>query len=89
MKPILIVRTDVSAKDKEKLTKEGYLVIVSDRTDAVHPAPQPEIRLDTSMTFTTCISCAERIYMSKERVANLRLHKNSFYCSQGHSQFYK
>lgn len=85
-KKIIITKPGtLSAKDKEKLTKDGHLVIS-------HPDPHLGIVIkefgESQYTFTNCYKCGERIYLLDERMSALKHKKATFYCSHGHSQSY-
>lgn len=86
IKQLIVVKPGtLSAKDKEKITKAGHVVIE-------HPEPHViqyknfEQEEYLPYIYCNCYKCGERIYLLKERDAQLRRTKNSFFCSQGHSQ---
>lgn len=81
---IMVVKPrSLSAKDKEKLTKAGNMVIEHPSPgDIVYKAPEEHL----PYVFTNCASCGDRIYMLRERLTALRANKKTFWCSQGHGQ---
>lgn len=84
---ILIHPNSISSKDKEKLTKLGNVVI---ETANLSDISFRVIETVNSLTFeyTNCITCGDRIYMTKERFVALKLSHELFFCPQGHSQKY-
>lgn len=83
-KTIIAIKPDtLSAKDKEKLTKAGYIVIT-------HPDPYMGIVFKdmnkTEYEHINCYKCGERIYLLPERLSALKSNRVTFFCSQGHSQ---
>jgi hypothetical protein len=86
-KELIIVRPGtLSAKDKEKLTKAGKLVIEHENPTSIIYRSN---LVEQEYVFTNCHRCGERIYVLKERLTALIEAKNTFYCSHGHSQQYK
>lgn len=88
MKQIIVVKPGtLKPKDKEKLSKDGNIVIE-------HPEPHGGLAFKNfeeapPMTFTNCYTCGERIHMTNERNLALITSKVAFYCSHGHRQVYK
>jgi hypothetical protein len=83
-KQIIIVKPKtLSPKDKEKLTKDGNVVI--EHPNAAEVVFRQVVE-QLPYVVTNCATCGERIYMLSERVAVLRTNKKNFYCSQGHCQ---
>lgn len=85
-KKLIIVKPNtLSPKDKEKLTKKDYIVIE-------HPLPS-EFKVLPSQDVVTyktinCASCGDRIYLTEERLKALKENNYSFYCPQGHQQWF-
>lgn len=81
-KIIIVKPGTLKAKDKEKLTKAGNVVVE-------HPEPYTVKFLEKSngdtLTYTNCYTCGERIYMLSERLKALTASKVGYYCSHGHS----
>lgn len=93
MKQIIIVKPKtLSAADKQKLSKEGNLVIE-------HPIPSEVLIKNDAIkhyiengnhyVYTNCYSCGDRIYVTQERLTALKAARETFYCSHGHPQCYK
>jgi len=80
MKDIIIVHDGtLSQRDREKLSKNGSVVVECKDPSKItfKPIPLP-------YTFLNCYTCGDRIYITEERLAALRINGKIFYCSQGH-----
>lgn len=87
MKPIIIVKPkSISSKDKEKLSKDGNIVIEQENSTSLSFR---QLKTESELIFELCITCAERIYMTREKREILLTYKRTYYCSQGHSQCFK
>lgn len=85
-KKVLFIKLgSISRNDKAKLTKAGYVVIMSSVDDPiiVQKSEPPHL------IFTNCYSCGERVYMTEERLTALKENGKGFYCSHGHSTAFK
>lgn len=85
-KIIIAVKPDtLSSKDKEKLSKAGFIVIT-------HPEPDLGIVFKEinkqDYEHINCYKCGERIYLLPERLSALKKNGITFFCSQGHLQSY-
>lgn len=81
-------KSSLNPKDKEKLTKAGYLVIESDNPSAAvwfHKEPEPKPVLKS----TICIECGCRIYLTEDQYDQRKAYKKTFYCINGHDQVFK
>src|SRR5688572_13236539 len=83
-KVLFIKRGSISSRDKAKLTKEGYVVIMSSVADPIiiQKADPP------NLVFTNCYTCGERIYMTDERLTALKQSHEGFSCTYGHSSIF-
>lgn len=82
-KQIIIIKPkSLSDKDKEKLTKDGNIVIEHEKSNEIAYRTFPE----SQYVYTNCSRCGERIYLLKERLDALESGKHTFYCSHGHGQ---
>ena len=91
-KHIAIVKPGtLKSKDKEKLSKNGFIVIETSETYNVQIKEISEESKNESfkLVFDPCVSCGERIYMPQERLDALKKSRQSFYCTRGHSQSFK
>lgn len=81
-KNILVIKPNsLLPTDKDKLEKEGNIVIESEN----------EIKRlgtieDVVYEKVFCCSCGDPITLTKERLNALRKSKRIFYCPQGHQQ---
>lgn len=86
-KKIIIVKPKtLSSKDKEKLSDNGNVVVE-------HPSPE-SVRIlnqndSVEYTYIKCLNCGDRIYMTTDRIEALKKSHVSYYCPQGHGQYYK
>jgi len=81
---VVIKPKSLTPKDKFKLSKKGFTVIeCADHIGGLNFKEQSET---IKYEFINCANCGERIYMTIERVAVLRVNKRTFYCAQGHLQ---
>jgi len=82
---LLVRRNAITPKDKAKLEKAGKIVIEYTQYGDVqflHKGEQMEYE------FVNCANCGDRIYLTKERLANLRKNGVEFFCSHGHNNYY-
>lgn len=87
-KQIIIVKPGtLTGKDKEKLTKDGNLVVEHENSSEfvfkTNPDPPPP---PLEFDYVCCYRCGDRIYLTKERLGAIKKNGYSFYCPQGHSQ---
>lgn len=86
-KQIIVIKPkSLSAKDKEKLTKAGNIVIE-------HQNPHEMVyrmqHTPIPFIYILCANCGDRIYMTEERKETLMKNKYQFFCTHGHKQSFK
>jgi len=86
-KQIIIIKPkSLSSRDKTKLTKAGNIVIEHKKANEINYRSNADtVEYDHQL----CITCGERIYMTKEKISILRMYKRKYYCSNGHNQQFR
>jgi hypothetical protein len=86
MKQLIVVKPKtLSSKDKEKLTKNGHLVIE-------HPNPTDMVYknfVESNLNYAICFTCGGRVYMTQEKLSAYKISGNPYYCMYGHATGFK